>query len=69
MEFRPVNELTYNEEISELETLLRTIQNENCDIDKLTSYTRRATELLTDCRKRLTATDEELKTILSSFSN
>lgn len=68
MDFKPVEQLTYNEAVSELEAILRTIQNDNCDIDKLTAYTRRATELLTECRKRLTATDEELRAILKDFS-
>ena len=68
MDFKPVEQLTYTEAVSELEAILRTIQNDNCDIDKLTAYTRRATELLTECRKRLTATDEELRAILKDFS-
>lgn len=68
MEFRPVEKLTYNEAITELESILRTIQNDNCDIDKLTAYTRRATELIGDCRKRLTLTDKELQAILADFT-
>lgn len=69
MEFRPVNQLTYNEAITELDNILRVIQNENCDIDKLTAYTRRATELIADCRNRLTMTDRELQTILADFTS
>lgn len=67
MEFKPVKELTYNQAVAELDEILRTMQSENCDIDRLASYTRRATELLRECRSRLTATDEELKAILADL--
>lgn len=65
--FAPVAELSYNEAVSELDNILRTMQGDKCDIDLLAAYTRRATELLTECRNRLTATDEELKAILADL--
>lgn len=65
----PVNELTYTQAVTELEQILRTMQSDNCDIDSLAAYTRRATELIAECRKRLTATDSELRTILASLEN
>lgn len=64
MNFKPVKELTYTEAVSELETILQMMQGDKCDIDRLTDYTRRATELLTECRSRLTTTDEQLRSIL-----
>lgn len=64
---RPIEELTYREALSELETIVRTLQSDNCDIDRLTALTRRATLLLAECRSRLTATDEELKKILGEL--
>lgn len=64
---KPVSELTYNQAVSELDAILRTMQSDTCDIDRLTVYTRRATELLKECRKRLTTTDEELRTILADL--
>lgn len=66
-EFRPVSELTYNEAVNELDAILRNMQSDACDIDLLATYTRRATELLTECRKRLTATDRELEAILADL--
>lgn len=66
-EFKPVNELTYNQAVNELDSILRNMQSDACDIDLLAAYTRRATELLTECRSRLTATDRELKTILEGL--
>ena len=65
--FVPVKEMTYTQAVTELEEILRMMQSENCDIDQLTAYTRRATELLKDCRSRLTATDEELRSILADL--
>ena len=61
--------LSYNQAISELESLLKQMQRDDCDIDKLAEMTRRATRLIADCRSRLTATDEELKAILADLEN
>lgn len=66
MEFQPVKDLTYNQAVAELESILRTMQGDSCDIDKLAAYTRRANELLRECRARLTATDQELRDILAA---
>jgi exodeoxyribonuclease VII small subunit len=63
----PVKELTYNQAITELEGILRLVQSDECDIDKLTAMTRRATELIAECRTRLVATDEELRSILADL--
>lgn len=65
--FTPVKELTYNQAVTELDNIIRLMQSDECDIDQLTAYTRRATELLTECRSRLTTTDEELRKILSEL--
>lgn len=69
MEETPLKELTYNQAIGELETILRTMQSDQCDIDRLASLTRRATKLIAECRSRLVATDEELKAILADLEN
>jgi predicted phage gp36 major capsid-like protein len=45
------------------------MQSDQCDIDHLAELTRRATELIAECRSRLTATDEELKAILNQLEN
>ena len=68
-QFTPVAELSYTQATSELDAILRNMQSDSCDIDRLAAYTRRATELLKACRSRLTATEEELQTILSSLEN
>lgn len=65
--FQPVAEMTYNQAVNELDSILRTMQSDACDIDLLTVYTRRATELLDECRSRLTTTDKELQSILANL--
>ncbi len=64
-ETKPIDKLSYNEAAAELEKILRTMQSDSCDIDRLAELTRRATALIAECRRRLTATDEELRAILS----
>ena len=59
-----VKDLTYNQAVAELEQILRLLQSDECDIDRLAALTRRATELIAECRSRLTATEEELRAIL-----
>ncbi len=66
-QFTPLQQLSYNQAVSELDAILRNMQGDNCDIDRLTIYTRRATELIAECRRRLTATDEELRAILADL--
>lgn len=64
---RNVKELKYSEAEAELQQILQQMQSNNCNIDQLTAMTRRASELLKECRERLTATKEELDTILSQL--
>lgn len=65
--FAPVKDLSYAQAVAELEAILRKMQSDETDIDHLTAYTRRASELLAECRSRLTATDAELRAILSDL--
>lgn len=63
--FAPVSSLTYSQAVAEIEDILRMMQADTLDIDLLAAYTRRATELVAECRRRLTETDRELQTILN----
>lgn len=65
---KEIKEMSYNEAVAELEQILRSMQGDQCDIDRLAALTRRATELIAECRARLTATDEELRAILAGFN-
>lgn len=62
--FTPAKDLTYSQAVAGLEKILRLMQSDECDIDRLAALTRRATELIAECRSRLMATDEELRAIL-----
>ena len=62
-----IKDLTYNEAFAELDGILKMMQSDQCDIDRLAGPTRRATLLIAECRSRLTATDQELKTILADL--
>lgn len=61
-------EITYAAASAELEAILTELRSDKCDIDTLAARTRRAVELLTLCRDRLTATDAELREILQSLT-
>ena len=67
--FTPVADMTYTQALAEIEEILRMMQADSLDIDLLAAYTRRATELLTECRRRLTDTDRELQSILNPNNN
>lgn len=68
-DFQPVSQLSYSQAISELESIVKQMQTDALDIDRLAAYTRRATELLNECRQRLMATDKELQSILGNESS
>ena len=67
--FTPVADMTYTQAVAEIEEILRMMQADSLDIDLLAAYTRRATDLLTECRRRLTDTDRELQSILNPNNN
>lgn len=62
-----MSEQTYTQAIAELEAIVGRLRSDNCDVDTLTAMTRRAAQLLDECRKRLTATDTELQAILQQL--
>ena len=61
------NEMTYNQAVTELEELVKKMQDPQCSIDNLTGYTKRSKELLDICRKKLTEADEQLKQVLATI--
>lgn len=58
---------TYAEAIRELESIVRKMQSDDCDIDNLANYTARSLQLLKFCKERLQLTDTELKKLLSEI--
>ena len=67
--FIPVDKMSYREAVTELDGIVRRMQDDRIDIDLLATYTRRAAELLTSCRARLTATEEDLRGVLDSIKS
>lgn len=67
MEMEDKKEISYSQALAELEKIVRLIQDENCDIDKLTLYTERAVSLLKICREKLFTTDQKLAGCLNEL--
>lgn len=63
----PQDSISYNQAIAEIENILREMQSENCDIDKLAVNTRRAAQLLAICREKLLRTEQEVQNIINSI--
>ena len=63
------SEMTYTQALQELDAIVAKMQNENCDIDSLAGYTRRASDLIKICKDKLFTVDEEVKKIIDSFNN
>lgn len=66
---KPISELTYAEAFDELRTIIESMQNDKCDIDRLAEMTKRASALIAECRNRLTATNEEIRKILAESAS
>ncbi len=67
MQFPETKDMSYAQCVGELESIIRMMQSDKCDIDHLAAYTRRGAELLRACRSRLTATEEELRAVLENL--
>lgn len=60
--------MTYTKAMQELESIVAKMQSDNCDIDALSSYTKRAAELINFCREKLFTTDQEIKKCIDSLN-
>ena len=61
------NEQNYVNAISEIEEILRSLDTENVDIDRLATDVQKAAELIDFCRDRLAAAQTEVGRIVSAF--
>lgn len=59
-----MKEMKYEEAMAEIERIVRTMENDELDIDSLAEQLRRAQTLIRKCRDKLTKTDEEIQRIL-----
>ncbi|MFW5657606.1 MAG: exodeoxyribonuclease VII small subunit [Bacteroidota bacterium] len=61
--------LTYESAITEIETILQEIENNETDVDSLTIKVKRVSELLNYCKTKLRNTEEEVNNILESLDD
>ena len=59
--------LTYKEAISEIEEILRQIENEEPDVDQLSEKVKSLSALVSWCREKLHHTEEEIEKILKEI--
>ena len=57
--------LTYSEAVAEIEQILTRLKSEQTDVDKLSAEVKRATELIAQCKARLTEVEATVKEQLS----
>ena len=60
-----MKEIKYEEALSELQTIVNKMENDELDIDQMSEKLKRAQELIKLCKDKLTKTDEEIKKILA----
>jgi len=58
---------TYQDAFEELQQLVRKMENAEISVDELAEMLKRATLLINICKKKLTDTEEEVKTLLEKM--
>ena len=58
---------TYQDAFEELQQLVRKMENAEIPVDELAEMIKRATLLINICKKKLTDTEEEVKTLLEQL--
>ena len=67
MEQTPVNEMSYDDAVKELQTILAALHKETISIDQLTDSIKRASDLLKSCNQRLVSTKEEVDSVIEKL--
>jgi len=57
----------YSEAVSELSTILDGLESERIDVDEVSLKVKRAIELISLCREKITKTEFEVKKIVKEF--
>ena len=60
---------SYKEAISEIEEILRQLENNELDVDELSEKVKRVSQLVTLCKEKLHNTEEEIDKILKEMDN
>lgn len=58
---------TYSQALSELQSILEELENENIEIDELPNKVKRSAELIKFCRDKLKKTELEIEKIVKDF--
>ncbi len=59
--------LSYKNAMAQLEEIVRKIENEEPDVDELSTLVKKASELMNFCKKRLKSTEEEINETLEKL--
>tara|TARA_B100001115_G_C15439303_1_gene206422 strand:+ start:206 stop:424 length:219 start_codon:yes stop_codon:yes gene_type:complete len=65
--YKPADDLSYDEAIKELNNILSSLQDETLSIDQLTDSIKRASELLESCNSRLISTEKEVNSVIQKL--
>lgn len=65
--YKPADDLSYDEAIEELNNILSSLQEETLSIDQLTDSIKRASELLESCNSRLISTEKEVNSVIQKL--
>ena len=57
--------IKYEEAVQQLENIVQKLENGELNIDELSNELKKAQQLISLCRQRLTKTDEEIQKILN----
>lgn len=60
-------EMTYSEAIAELENIVAEIEQDDVPVDELLEKVKRASDLITFCKAKLTKTEDEVHAVLESI--
>ncbi len=61
------NSIKYNTAVKEIEEILRQIENEELDVDDLSTKVKRAYFLLHLCKEKLHSTEKDIEKIMNDF--
>ena len=63
------NKLNYKEAMAEIENIVAKLEDNQLDVDELSSKVKRVSELIAFCKSKLHETEEEVEKILKSIDN
>jgi len=62
-------DISYNQAVEEIESILAKIENQELDVDELAGKLKRVTELIKACKKKLHTAESEVEKILKEIED